>query len=273
MTLNRSDAIDRGSVILRATYHHPVFTPAAVAAQARQRELNGHHGTYYCGAWWRNGFHEDGVVSAHGCAGTLRRGPCTARCTSDSLGTGATRRGRTRSPTRSTWHGSTSPSSTTVFKGRWFWSTKRRALAWFRRADYLGDAGIPLDEAVRRRVAEAQGQRPKGPIRMLAQLRNYGHCFNPVVFYYCYDPTGTRVETIVAEITNTPWRERHSYVLPVQAEVAPGTSLQFYFAKRFHVSPFMPMDVDYHWQFTQPGERLPCIWRTCAMASGSSTQP
>jgi uncharacterized protein len=144
----------------------------------------------------------------------------------------------------------------TVFKGRWFWSTKRRALAWFRRADYLGDADIPLDEAVRRRVAEAQGRRPTGPIRMLAQLRNYGHCFNPVVFYYCYDSTGARVETIVAEITNTPWRERHSYVLPVQAGVEPGASLQFDFAKRFHVSPFMPMDVDYRWQFTQPRERL-----------------
>jgi DUF1365 family protein len=144
----------------------------------------------------------------------------------------------------------------TVFRGRWFWSTRRRALAWFRRADYLGDAAISLDEAVRQRVAQSLGARPAGPIRMLAQLRNYGHCFNPVVFYYCYDAADTRVETIVAEITNTPWRERHSYVLPVQAEVAPGAALQFDLAKRFHVSPFMPMDVDYRWQFTQPGERL-----------------
>jgi len=64
VTLNRSDMIDRSKIILRATYHHPVFTPGSIAAQARQRELNGHHGTYYCGAWWRNGFHEDGVVSA-----------------------------------------------------------------------------------------------------------------------------------------------------------------------------------------------------------------
>jgi predicted NAD/FAD-binding protein len=63
VTLNRSDMIDPGRIILRTTYHHPVFTLASVAAQARQRELNGHHGTYYCGAWWRSGFHEDGVVS------------------------------------------------------------------------------------------------------------------------------------------------------------------------------------------------------------------
>jgi predicted NAD/FAD-binding protein len=64
VTLNRSDMIDPGKIILRTTYDHPVFTPASVAAQARQRELNGWHGTYFCGAWWRNGFHEDGVVSA-----------------------------------------------------------------------------------------------------------------------------------------------------------------------------------------------------------------
>jgi predicted NAD/FAD-binding protein len=64
VTLNRSDAIDPARIIKRMTYEHPLFTPASVAAQARQRELNGAAGTYYCGAWWGNGFHEDGVVSA-----------------------------------------------------------------------------------------------------------------------------------------------------------------------------------------------------------------
>jgi predicted NAD/FAD-binding protein len=64
VTLNHAEAIDPGCVIRRITYHHPVFTPEAVQAQARQREINGAHGTYYCGAWWQNGFHEDGVVSA-----------------------------------------------------------------------------------------------------------------------------------------------------------------------------------------------------------------
>jgi uncharacterized protein len=64
VTLNRSDAVDPDRVILRTVYHHPVFTTGSVAAQARQRELNGVQGTYFCGAWWRNGFHEDGVVSA-----------------------------------------------------------------------------------------------------------------------------------------------------------------------------------------------------------------
>ncbi|NJN39853.1 MAG: NAD(P)-binding protein [Gammaproteobacteria bacterium] len=64
VTLNRSEAIDPARIIKRITYHHPLYTPASVAAQARQRELNGPLRTYYCGAWWRNGFHEDGVASA-----------------------------------------------------------------------------------------------------------------------------------------------------------------------------------------------------------------
>ena len=64
VTLNRSDAIDPERIIKRMTYEHPLFTPASVAAQARQRELNGRGASYYCGAWWGNGFHEDGVVSA-----------------------------------------------------------------------------------------------------------------------------------------------------------------------------------------------------------------
>lgn len=64
VTLNASERIDPARIIDRVHYRHPLFTPEGVAAQARQREINGTRRTYYCGAWWRNGFHEDGVVSA-----------------------------------------------------------------------------------------------------------------------------------------------------------------------------------------------------------------
>jgi DUF1365 family protein len=140
-----------------------------------------------------------------------------------------------------------------VFRGRWLWSTRRPALAWLRRADYLGDPGVPIDDAVRDRVECETGIRPTGPIRMLTQLRTFGHCFNPVTFYYCYDASGANVEAITAEITNTPWNERHAYVLRAGEGNA---ALRFRFAKRYHVSPFMPMDVDYDWRFSRPGERL-----------------
>jgi predicted NAD/FAD-binding protein len=64
VTLNRTEAIDPARVLARMHYDHPLFTTASVAAQARHRELNGARNTYFCGAWWRNGFHEDGVASA-----------------------------------------------------------------------------------------------------------------------------------------------------------------------------------------------------------------
>jgi len=64
VTLNNSDAIDPDKVIKRMVYDHPVFTTEGVAAQARQHEINGVNRTYFVGAYWRHGFHEDGVVSA-----------------------------------------------------------------------------------------------------------------------------------------------------------------------------------------------------------------
>lgn len=144
----------------------------------------------------------------------------------------------------------------TVFRGRWFWSAGRRNLAWFRRADYLGDERVALDEEVRRCVQARTGVRPAGPIRMLTQLRMFGVCFNPVTFYYCYSADGMAVEYVLAEITNTPWNERHHYVLQAQRCEAPAAGIRASFPKAFHVSPFMPMDMGYEWSFAEPGETL-----------------
>ena len=83
----------------------------------------------------------------------------------------------------------------------------------FRRSDYLGDVQVPLADAVRSLVAERTGERPTGPVCMLAHLRQWGWCFNPLTLYYCHDEGGT-LRWVVAEVTNTPWKERHSYVLP-----------------------------------------------------------
>jgi DUF1365 family protein len=144
----------------------------------------------------------------------------------------------------------------TVFRGRWLWSACRPALAWFRRADFLGDPCVPLDEAVRDRVERETGRRPSGPVRMLAHLRYFGLAFNPVTFYYCFDTDDTRVETIVAEITNTPWNERHAYVLSDASNDGDHTTRRHRFGKRFHVSPFMEMALDYDWRFTAPARTL-----------------
>jgi DUF1365 family protein len=143
-----------------------------------------------------------------------------------------------------------------VFAQSRLWSTTRRAPGRFDRADFLGPADVPLDEAVRDRVAAATGERPAGPVRMLAHLRTFGHVFNPVVFYYCFDADGATLVAVVAEITNTPWKERHAYVLPVDAAHRRGRALHWEFAKAFHVSPFMAMRRNYRWAFTVPGARL-----------------
>lgn len=143
-----------------------------------------------------------------------------------------------------------------VFADRWLWSSTGRNLAEFRRSDYLGPPGMPLAEAVRDRVEQGTGYRPAGPIRLLTHLRYFGYVFNPVSFYYCHAADGHTLDCIVAEITNTPWRERFSYVLPVSEATRRGSMLHWEFAKRFHVSPFMAMERDYRWAFSPPGERL-----------------
>jgi DUF1365 family protein len=143
-----------------------------------------------------------------------------------------------------------------VFKGRWLWSASRPALARFRREDHFGDPKLTLDECVRQLVENKTGRRPSGPIRLLTHLSYFGWCFNPVSFYYCFDSTGDRLEAIVAEVSNTPWLERHCYVLSAAKEMSPQEVLQFKTKKEFHVSPFMGMDQSYDWVMRGPSDRV-----------------
>lgn len=145
-----------------------------------------------------------------------------------------------------------------LFDGRWLWSARRPALARFRRRDYLGDPAIPLAEAVRDLVRERTGVRPAGPIRLLTHLRYFGHGFNPVSFYYCFSPDGARVEAVVSEVTNTPWKERYCYVVSAYGGNGNGSvaGRVHELEKDFHVSPFFDLDQRYGWCFSEPGERL-----------------
>lgn len=131
-----------------------------------------------------------------------------------------------------------------VLNRGWWCGFRRPGLVRFHRQDFLaGDDD--LDTAVRDRVQAERGERPTGAIQVLTNLRMAGHCFNPVSFYFCRDAAGA-VRHIIAEITNTPWRERFAYVLGGAADPA---DQHFDFAKRFHVSPFHPMDQRYSWRF------------------------
>ena len=128
----------------------------------------------------------------------------------------------------------------------------RPGLVRFRRADYLGDPQIGLADAVRMLLERRTGSAPAGPIRLLAHLRTFGHCFNPVSFYYCFTPQ-EQLDAVVAEVTSTPWGERHAYVLERSGE---GPVLAASFAKALHVSPFMGMEQRYTMRVAAPGSKL-----------------
>lgn len=130
------------------------------------------------------------------------------------------------------------------------WSARRTAPIRFRRSDFHGDPAVPLDTALRDTVEAELGRRPLGPIRMLAHLRTWGWSFNPIVFYFVLTPDGGAVDVLVAEVTNTPWHERHAYVIPVGATQL---AQPVRFPKAMHVSPFMDMDLDHSLAFTPPG--------------------
>ncbi len=133
------------------------------------------------------------------------------------------------------------------------WSAHRAAPVRFRREDFLGDPAAPLCQVVRDLVTERTGRRPDGPVALLANMRTWGWLFNPISLYFCADagdPPGEpgRIDSLVAEVENTPWHERHAYVV--------GPPGKHRFAKELHVSPYLPSHLDYELRYTAPGPQL-----------------
>ena len=122
----------------------------------------------------------------------------------------------------------------------------------FWRKDYYGDKTLDLKQSIIELVKKQTGQMVEGPIRLLTNISYLGHCFNPVSFYYCFKADGKTLQYVVAEVTNTPWGEKHQHVLNFKGE-----ALETYeIAKSFHVSPFMPMTIDYTWVLSRPEQEL-----------------
>lgn len=171
-----------------------------------------------------------------------------------------------------------------LFQGRWLWSSTHPNLAWFRRNDHFGPANQPLAEAVRDLVDARTGARPRGPIRLLTHFRYFGFQMNPISLFFCFRDD-EQLESVVAEVNNTPWGERHCYVLDVRAAAVPPGRRDLQEAppgrpdlregpsggqrlladsgarvartpKVFHVSPFLSMAFDYTFRLTEPGPTL-----------------
>jgi DUF1365 family protein len=137
-----------------------------------------------------------------------------------------------------------------VFARRLLWSTTRPAFARWRRRDYPGDPSQPLDDWVRDLVAERTGNRPAGPVRLLTHCRYGGRGFNPISVYYCFDADGETLQWAVLEVTSTPWRERIHYVVDLRGDERLHAGR---LDKALHVSPFLPMSLEYRWRLSRPG--------------------
>lgn len=141
-----------------------------------------------------------------------------------------------------------------LFNGFKCWGYLKPTLAWFKREDYFGNPQQSLKTEIAQLVMQATGRKLDGPIRLLTNMRYFGHCFNPVSFYFCFAPDGQTLEAIVSHITNTPWGESYAYVHDLNnekelKETKNGDIHVFKLTKDFHVSPFMPMDIEYDWAF------------------------
>ncbi|MYM62894.1 DUF1365 domain-containing protein [Pseudomaricurvus sp. HS19] len=132
------------------------------------------------------------------------------------------------------------------------WSDRQRAPARFCRDDYLAPHDKPLKEAVLDAVRDQLGWAPDGAVRMLTHVRFWGYVINPITCYYCFDgDEGLRA--MVLEVTNTPWGERQTYVFACDPE-QPVT--ERHFDKQMHVSPFMPMEMQYRFRGNTPAQQL-----------------
>jgi DUF1365 family protein len=155
---------------------------------------------------------------------------------------------------------------TSIFDKFWFWSSEGSNLASFRSTDYMNHKGS-VKQAVLDQIQDRFGVEHTGPVRMLTHLRYFGYCFNPVTFYYCFNSDTGNLDFLLADINNTPWDERFCYCFDNrkgQLETRNGQSIAMSFEKEFHVSPFLPMEMQCDWRFMIPNESLTVYMKNTA---------
>lgn len=143
-----------------------------------------------------------------------------------------------------------------VFGKSVLWGQKRYHVARFKRSDYFcvnGTTEQSVDAAIRQEVNSQLGFEVTGPVCVLTNLRYFGYITNPISCYYCFNSDATSLVALLIEVTNTPWGERHHYVLDLRG-YEHNQAVEF--EKQMHVSPFMPMDRVYLWRGGMPSENL-----------------
>ena len=139
----------------------------------------------------------------------------------------------------------------TIFQGRWLWGRRGFWPYSVRRRDHLGDPGTSLKDSIHDWIESTGRPRPSGRVVMFTLPGFFGFAMNPVSMYFCFDPQ-ERLQWVVAEVNNTPWGERQCYLLDPRQEAAGPSSI----GKSMHVSPFLPMDLDYRWALNWTESRL-----------------
>lgn len=118
----------------------------------------------------------------------------------------------------------------------------------FREDDYFVARSSSLADAVRTKLSHDLNRPVNGPVFVLTQVRTFGWLFNPLTIYYAYNSIDGSLDGILLEVTNTPWHERRFYTIDAHApEDVP---------KQLYVSPFQPMDLQYHFSWDTPGETV-----------------
>ena len=157
----------------------------------------------------------------------------------------------------------------------WCFSRSRWSVASFQLDDHLDEEQLrefdnDLPAFLRFQIQSAGATVGDGPICVLTPLRHFGFYFSPLSLFFCWDKAESEVPVVVAEVNNTPWRQKHWYVLGDQnltqspksqvphqrAALAGSSSEKYIHEKKFHVSPFMEMEQRYEWTVSKPEDKL-----------------
>lgn len=139
-----------------------------------------------------------------------------------------------------------------VTRRSWLWSLNKPNIASFYESDFLVQYDGSLREKANAVLENAGVKQPPAKIFLLSNWRYFGYIINPISCYYCYNENN-KLENMILEVTNTPWKERKVYVLPCET----AQKFQYIqFAKELHVSPFFAMDMIYHLHASEPVAKL-----------------
>ena len=246
VTLGGEALIDPEHVIDVMSYEHPLYTPESVAAQRRLPELDTDR-VAFAGAYHGWGFHEDGARSGVAAAGRLGH----------PWGTSEPARGPGPRVYRTTVeHVRRRPWSRGFRLRSWMWVVdldegadppSYGVLGTIEALDHLGDPDLTIRENLARFLRSHDIDLTGARVRMAAQPRALGHCFNPISVFWCTAPDGSPLATVV-EVHNT-YGDRHAYVLHPDAR---GAAVP----KRMYVSPFHGVDGSYRVSAPEPGDQL-----------------